>query len=111
MSIGQVVIVTNKNSPHYGKRAVIQYESLSGKSYYLRALKKRPTTDRFLFNQQGRVRATRPPEERFQVRKSSVRKTAARAPPNINTWQPETGRLLDENRGLTRAQIRKKYHR
>lgn len=106
---GQVVIIKNKNSPYYGTKCVIQYESTSGKSYYVRSLKKLPTAERFGYNKQGKVRFTFPPEKRFRVLKTSVRKTSKRAPANTNTWQTETRRLLEENSGLTRAQIKRKY--
>ena len=109
MSKGQVVIVNNKNSPHHGKKGVIQYESLTGDSYWIRDLQKIPILERFSYDNRGKVRGTRAPEKRFRVLKSSVKKTSQRAPANINTWQPETGRLLEENEGLTRAQIKKKF--
>ncbi len=106
---GQVVIVKNKNSLYYGEKCVVQYESSSGKSYYVRSLKKLPTVERFGYNKQGKVRMTSPPEKRFRILKTSVRKTSKRAPKNTNTWQTETRRLLEENSGLTRAQIKRKY--
>lgn len=106
---GKVVVITAKSNPHYGEEAVIQYQSLSGRSYYVRALHKRPTIERFMFDKHGRIRGTRAPEERYIVRTTSVRFTKKRAPTLVNKWQKETGQLLRDNISLTKKQIMAKY--
>ena len=105
---GCMAVVISKGK-HYDEKVVIQYASLTGDSYYVRSLKKLPMIKRFKYDRQGRVRATIAPEERFVVRKTSVRKIEGKAPTLVNMWQPETGKLLTENSGKTRVQIKKKY--
>jgi hypothetical protein len=106
---GPVVRIVNPRHRHNGKLAVVQWSA--AKQHNVRLLRRRPKRARFLYHRRtGRVRATKPAHERFRVAKSSVkrvpRKTAFRG---INTWQPETGRLLDAHSGWTRRQIAAKF--
>ena len=106
---GRKAEVINKNSPHYGKKVVIQWETKSGLSYYVRNLERRPMIERFGYGQDGKVRLVTSTYETFRVAKKSVKLIGGKADPMINTWQKETIRILEENKGLTRTQIRRKY--
>jgi hypothetical protein len=90
-----------------GERVVIQ--GATPKKYHIRNTKKLPTVNRFLYNNKDRVSGTIGPYETSTVLKTSVQSLSNRTNENLNDWQEETSKLLEENLGKTRNEIQKKY--
>jgi len=106
---GPVVRIISPSHRHRGKLAVVQWST--PKQHQVRLLRRTPKRERFQYQRAGLlVRATAPAHERFRVAKASVARVPGRtAFRGINTWQPETRRLLEAHDGWTRRQIEAAY--
>jgi hypothetical protein len=103
-----IVSVVNRSSRHYGKKVEILFQT--PKMYFVRDTVKRPTHQRFGYDSKGKVSSTNSMYESFYISKSSVQTPKSEIRCNdLNNWQTETGRLLKQNIGLSKADIRAKY--
>lgn len=102
----KIVEITNKNSKYYGDMAVIWNETAS--RYDVRSLNETPTLNRFIYNG-NKVIGTHGKYKTYSVAKSSVIVTNRKKKINVNDYMDETSKLLKDNAGLTKTQIKHKY--
>jgi len=102
---GQVVKIIAPHSKYFGEEAVIQYKA--PKTYRVRLRRRRPLNTRFVgFGDNGILNAVRSPHITTFVKPGDLKPVKNKtAKTLLNTWQPETIRILEKYQGKTKRQI------